>query len=115
MTEFYWSWMCNAWVEWFGLFQRVQLPNERESNMKQEYDFSDAERGALVPTPNKQRITIRLDADIIEHFKDQVKGGGNYQSLINQVLREHIDQHNEHLEELFRKVIREEIQAIKSA
>lgn len=83
--------------------------------MKAEYDFSDASRGALMPTPNKQRITIRLDADIIEHFKEQVKGGGNYQSLINQALREHIEHHNEHLEDVFRKVIREEMQAIKTA
>ncbi|MCG6891352.1 MAG: BrnA antitoxin family protein, partial [Gammaproteobacteria bacterium] len=56
-------------------------------------DFSKGKRGAIVrPDPNKVRITIRLDADIIEHFKNIVlgAGGGNYQTLINDALREHI-------------------------
>lgn len=61
--------------------------------MKPEYDFSKARRGPLVPpTPGKTRITIRLDNDIIEHFQETVDraGGGNYQTLINNALREHI-------------------------
>ena len=33
---------------------------------------------------NKQSITIRLDSDVVEWFKQQ---GGQYQSLINEVLR----------------------------
>ncbi|MEK7725496.1 MAG: BrnA antitoxin family protein [Acidobacteriota bacterium] len=40
----------------------------------------------------KNRITIYLDADIVEHFKaeaEQLKTG--YQTLINQTLREKID------------------------
>ena len=56
-------------------------------------DFSRGKRGAVVrPDPNKVRITIRLDGDIIEHFKNQVlaAGGGNYQTLINDVLRAQI-------------------------
>ena len=75
-------------------------------------DFSKGKRGAVVnPGPNKERITIRLDADVIEHFKRLVHeaGGGNYQSLINQALREHIREHDSSLEDTLRKVIREEI------
>jgi len=63
-------------------------------------DFSRGKRGSVVPSdPNKVRITIRLDADIINHFKSQVNnaGGGNYQTLINEALREHIHVHNESL------------------
>ena len=55
-------------------------------------DFSKGKRGPVInPDPNKVRITIRLDADIIEHFKKIVhkSGGGNYQTLINDALREH--------------------------
>ncbi len=50
-------------------------------------DFSKAKRGSIVPPdPGKVRITIRLDADIINHFKQIVNkaGGGNYQTLINE-------------------------------
>jgi uncharacterized protein (DUF4415 family) len=75
-------------------------------------DFSKGKRGSLVkPDPNKVRITIRLDADIIEHFKNIVHkaGGGNYQSLINDALREHIQAHDKGLEKTLRKVIREEL------
>ena len=63
------------------------------------------------PDPTKQRITIRLDADVIEHFKALVHeaGGGNYQTLINDALREHIKAHDKALEETLRKVIREEL------
>ena len=36
----------------------------------------------------KQRVTIRLDAEVIEGFKSLVEGERGYQSLINQALRE---------------------------
>ena len=75
-------------------------------------DFSKGRRGAVIrPDPTKQRITIRLDADIIEHFKGLVHaaGGGNYQTLINDALREYIKAHDRELEETLRKVIREEL------
>jgi len=75
-------------------------------------DFSKGKRGAVVkPDPNKVRITIRLDADIIEHFKKIVleAGGGNYQSLINDALRNHIQAQDQGLEKALRKVIREEL------
>lgn len=75
-------------------------------------DFSKGRRGSVVkPDPNKVRITIRLDADIIEHFKSIVHdaGGGNYQTLINDALRDHIQAHDKGLEKALRKVIREEL------
>jgi len=78
--------------------------------MRESYDFSIGKRGAIIKT-NKERITIRLDTDIIQWFRDQVKGGGNYQSLINDALRGHIDQQQASLEETLRRVIREELKA----
>ena len=48
--------------------------------MRKEYDFGGAKRGAVIPTPpGKTRITIRLDDDILEWFREQVHraGGGN--------------------------------------
>ena len=78
--------------------------------MKPEYDFSKARRGAVVPaTPGKTRITIRLDNDIVHWFKARVNeaGGGNYQSLINEALKSHIQKRG--LERALRKPIREEL------
>ena len=78
-------------------------------------DFSKGKRGPVVrPDPNKVRITIRLDGDIIDHFKKQVHaaGGGNYQTLINDALRSYIETQSKPLEETLRKVIREELQHV---
>jgi uncharacterized protein (DUF4415 family) len=83
--------------------------------MKREYDFSNAKRGPVVPVPKgKTRITIRLDDDVIDWFRDQVEkaGGGNYQSLINETLRGHIRRSREPLEATLRRVIREEIRRV---
>lgn len=82
--------------------------------MRKEYDFSRAKRGPVVPVPpGKTRITIRLDEDLIQWFKEQVHaaGGGNYQTLINAALREAMDRRREPLEETLRRVIREELHA----
>lgn len=75
-------------------------------------DFNNAKLGPVVPQyPNKIRITIRLDADIINHFKTlvHIAGGGNYQSLINEALREYIKSHDRSLEATLRDIIRDEL------
>jgi uncharacterized protein (DUF4415 family) len=80
--------------------------------MKREYDFSKGTRGAVVAVPkSKTRITIRLDEDVVEWFKEQVRaaGGGNYQSLMNTALRDYIAQRREPLESTLRRVLREEL------
>jgi uncharacterized protein (DUF4415 family) len=83
--------------------------------MKKEYDFSKGKRGPVIqPDPNKVRITIRLDADIIEYFKKKVHkaGGGNYQTMINEALRHYLAKKQEPMnEETLRRVIREELRA----
>ena len=79
-------------------------------------DFSKGKRGALVKAdPNKIRITIRLDGDVIEYFKKRVHdaGGGNYQTLLNDALRHYIQSQTESLEDTLRKVIREELKLAK--
>jgi uncharacterized protein (DUF4415 family) len=86
-----------------------------KDEMKKEYDFSRGKRGAIEPTPpGKTRITIRLDNDILAWFRHQVHaaGGGNYQTLINEALRENIERHDEPIEEVVRRVVREELQNV---
>lgn len=55
--------------------------------MSKDIDFSHAKRGALISEPGKERITLRLDADVLAWFRQRVKGGSNYQTLINDTLR----------------------------
>ncbi len=82
--------------------------------MKAKYDFNKGRRGSVLPTTGKKvRITIRLDRDIIDWFRSKVEeqGGGNYQSMLNDALRKHIEQQQQPLEEVLRRVVREELQA----
>ena len=83
--------------------------------MKKEYDFSKGKRGAVVRAPKgKTRITIRIDDDVLEWFRGEVEaaGGGSYQSLINDALREHLRQQQLPLEELLWRVVREELKSV---
>lgn len=60
--------------------------------MRKEYDFRKGRRGAVLKAPpGKTRVTIRLDNDALDWFRQQVEdaGGGNYQSLINDALRKY--------------------------
>ena len=80
--------------------------------MKKRNDFSKGKRGAVVPAlPGKTRITIRIDDEVLHWFREAVdrQGGGNYQTLINAALREHIRGDRESLEETVRRVLREEL------
>jgi len=80
--------------------------------MKAKYDFRKAKRGAVIPPGgNKVRITIRLDRDIVDWFRSmsEKQGGGSYQTMLNNALRAYIEQEEQPLEEMLRRVVREEI------
>jgi uncharacterized protein (DUF4415 family) len=78
--------------------------------MKREYDFSKGRRGpVLPPEPGKTRITIRLDNEVLDHFRRRVHeiGGSNYQTLINDALREHLRRGG--IEAAVRRAVRREL------
>jgi uncharacterized protein (DUF4415 family) len=80
--------------------------------VRKEYDFRKGRRGAVLKAPpGKTRVTIRLDNDVLEWFRRQVDdaGGGNYQTLINDALRKHMEHTQESLESTLRRVIRDEL------
>jgi uncharacterized protein (DUF4415 family) len=83
--------------------------------MKESYDFSSGKSGPVMPTDlGKTRITIRLDNDVIDWFRQQVNeaGGGNYQTQMNAALRHYINNaRGTGLEETLRRVVREELRA----
>lgn len=85
--------------------------------MKRNYDFSKAKRGPVIRMPRgKTRITIRIDDDVLDWFRKQVHeaGGGNYQTMMNRALREHIEGQMEPLEDTLRRVLSEVIPIKKS-
>ena len=80
-------------------------------------DFGKGKRGAVIKAPKgKTRITIRIDDDILEWFRGEVDaaGGGSYQTLINDALREYLKQQQQPLEELLRRVVREELHSVSA-
>ncbi|MGH8116689.1 MAG: BrnA antitoxin family protein [Rhodanobacteraceae bacterium] len=94
--------------------------NQHDTDEMPELDFSHAKRAKDVPAlariqkelEGKERITIRLDADVLAWFRNQVKGGGNYQTLINDTLRAAISPENAPVTVgMLRKVLRQELHA----
>ncbi len=85
--------------------------------MQDEYDFTKGKRGAIEPIPpGKTRITIRLDNEVLDWFREAVEamGGGNYQTLINAALRDYVQRQKEPLEEILRRVVREELSNLRT-
>ncbi len=86
--------------------------------MRKEYDFSKAKRGSVVASTGKTRITIMLDDDLIEFFRNKAETHGKgYQTMINESLRAAVaDAQNKSSDErpltvaALRKVLREELQ-----
>ncbi len=80
--------------------------------MKKHYDFSKGKRGPILPIPpGKTRITVRIDDEILDWFRDKAdeQGGGCYQTMLNNALRDYIRRQDESIEEKLRHVVREEL------
>ncbi len=79
--------------------------------MKKEYDFSQGQRGPIIESARKKRITICLDNDIIESFRDKAEEAGyGYQTMINEALRQYLAKDNRPVDQCtLRKILREEL------
>lgn len=79
--------------------------------MRKEYDFSKGKRGAVVPQPGKTRITIYLDDQVLEAFRERADAAGRgYQTMINEALRQHLGQSREPVDaDTVRRIVREEL------
>jgi uncharacterized protein (DUF4415 family) len=84
-------------------------------------DWSGAVQGPLAPLePGKTQISIRIDTDVLDCFREQVTraGGGSYQSNMNAVLRAYVLGKKggpfdliASLREVIRETVREELRA----
>jgi len=79
--------------------------------MKKEYDFSGGKRGAFLKAPGKSRITIYLDNDILEEFRERGDAAGRgYQTMINDALRTALGDEAQPINaQTLRRIRREEI------
>lgn len=89
---------------------------KKKDEMLKEYDFSKGKRGPVLPQKGKTRITIFIDTDILEWFRDEAeREGRGYQTEINQALRNYIKQDKRSLQEIVREAVREELVVLKKA
>jgi len=64
--------------------------------MKDQYNFSNGKRGAIIPRKGKTRITIYLDDSILDEFRSRAEQAGTgYQTLINEALNEYLSRNSE--------------------
>jgi uncharacterized protein (DUF4415 family) len=82
--------------------------------MKKEYDFSKAKRGAVVPQKGKTRISIFIDNDVLEAFRQRSdESGKGYQTMMNDALREYLEKSPHPVDETtLRRILREELKPI---
>jgi predicted transcriptional regulator len=78
--------------------------------MKTEHDFSQGKRGAIVPPTGKTRITIYIDDDMLETFRQLSDAAGKgYQTTMNEALRQYLDKAKISVASFESKAIDEEI------
>ena len=79
--------------------------------MKRQYHFSKGKRGAVIVPTGKTRITIYIDTDILEEFRERAdSSGGGYQTMINEALRVHLGKARQPVDSrTLRRILREEL------
>jgi uncharacterized protein (DUF4415 family) len=79
--------------------------------MRKEYDFSKGKRGAVIEPKGKTRITIYLDNDVINSYRQLGDDAGRgYQTLINRALRESLANKSIAVDaKTLRRILREEL------
>jgi uncharacterized protein (DUF4415 family) len=80
--------------------------------MKKEYDFSKGKRGPVVRQRGKTRITIHIDDNVLEAFRERADTAGRgYQTMINEALRAYLGRPVEPVSaDTIRRIVREELQ-----
>ena len=65
----------------------------------------------MIRQRGKTRITIHIDDDVLEAFRERAETAGRgYQTMINEALREHLGQCGDRVDaDTIRRIVREEL------
>ena len=89
---------------------------KKKDEMLEEYDFSKGKRGPVITPRGKTRITIYIDTDILDWFRNEAeREGRGYQTEINQALRNYVKQDKRPIQDIVREAVRKEIKVLKKA
>ncbi|MCK5719296.1 MAG: BrnA antitoxin family protein [Thiomargarita sp.] len=83
--------------------------------MKDEYDFSKGNRGSILPTKGKTKITIYIDDSVLDAFRlRSEKAGTGYQTMMNNALKDYLNKNSEQpvTESVLRRILKEEFPKI---
>jgi uncharacterized protein (DUF4415 family) len=88
----------------------------KRNELLEDYDFSKGKRGPVIPQRGKTRITIFIDTDILQWFRDEAeREGRGYQTAINQALRNYMKQDRRPIQDIVKEVVRRELRVLKKA
>ena len=88
----------------------------KKNKMLEKYDFSKGKRGPVIPQKGKTRITIFIDTDILEWFREEAeREGRGYQTEINQALRNYVKQDKRPIQEIVRDMIRKVLRDLQKS
>lgn len=70
-------------------FKAMRPTSKAHPEVVAQYRRAQGERGPQ-KAPTKERITIRIDAEVLDFFK---AGGSGWQTRLDQVLKEYVQEH----------------------
>ena len=90
------------------------MKRKSNSTIPATYDFSRGKRGPVIAQKGKTRITIWIDNDVLDWFREAAeRDGRGYQTNINAALREYARKDHIPIDELVRRAVRDELRARK--
>jgi uncharacterized protein (DUF4415 family) len=93
-----------------------KTPSKAKKSPTKAYDFSKGTRGPIFSQRGKTRITICIDTDVLNAFRDEAeREGRGYQTAINEALRAAVVRDQVPIEERFRGVMREELALLRAS
>lgn len=76
------------------------------------YDFSGGRRGAVLPHEGKTRITMWVDTNVLDWFRERAeREGRGYQTAMNEALAASAREDHRPLPDILRDVVRDELRA----
>ena len=90
---------------------RVKQSPKRTAR-ERSFDFSGARRGSVLPHEGKTRITMWVDTNVLEWFRERAeREGRGYQTSMNEALAAYAKEDHRPLPDIVRDVVRDELRA----
>lgn len=87
--------------------------SSKRAARERSHDFSGGRRGAVLPHEGKTRITMWVDSNVLQWFRECAeREGRGYQTAMNEALAAFTKEDHRPLPEIVREVVRGELRAV---